>query len=197
MGCIHCGKKTVGRGLCRTHYQRQWKAGLPALTADKRTSPLEKRFKEKISIDNNGCWKWTGAHADNGYGLIWKGSKNVAAHRESYRIFIGDVHESDIVCHKCDVRDCVNPGHLFIGDRGDNNRDMFQKRRHRFGARSHFAKLTEDDIRYILQNPEKSGTELGALFQVNQSTISRVRTGARWKTAIASAQLDEGSSKGI
>ena len=183
MECSVCGKKAIARGLCRAHYLQRWKAGLPALTNDKRTRPIEDRFKGKVSIDDNGCWKWTSSHADNGYGMIWKGTKNVAAHRESYRLFVGPVRDDDIVCHKCDVRDCVNPEHLFLGDRGDNNRDMFAKKRHKFGSASHLAKLTEASVREILDSPE-TNTSLAKHYGVNQSTISRIRSGLRWRTAM-------------
>lgn len=184
MECSLCSKKAIARGLCRAHYQERWKAGLPELTLDKRSAPLEERFLSKITIDDNGCWKWTSSQDGQGYGMIWKGTKNVPAHRESYKLFNGPIRDEDVICHKCDVRDCVNPDHLFVGDRGDNNRDMFAKRRHKFGSASHLAKLNEASVQEILDSTE-TNTSLAKRYGVNQSTISRIRTGLRWKTALS------------
>jgi len=141
--------------------------------------PTKERILSKILVDENGCWIFTGAKMSTGYGGIWKDGKHVAAHRESYRIFCGDLSDEEVVCHKCDVRPCVNPEHLFKGTRADNNRDMREKRRHRFGESSPMSKITEDDVSFI-RSSNMSGTELAKVFGVGQYQISRIKTGKRW-----------------
>ena len=53
----------------------------------------------------------------------------VAAHRFSYEHHIGPIPTGMFVLHRCDVRRCVNPAHLFIGDARDNLLDCIEKGR--------------------------------------------------------------------
>lgn len=150
---------------------------------DKRTKPIRDRILSKITVDENGCWIFSGAKMQTGYGLIWKEGKNVAAHRESYKLFCGDLSDDEVICHRCDVRICINPEHLFKGSRADNNRDMVEKRRHRFGESSPMAKLTEDDVSFIRKSSMTSSS-LAVVFGVGAYQISRIRSGKRWAHSI-------------
>lgn len=93
------------------------------------------RFEKQI-IRNayTNCWIW-GARAKHGYGeleLVHQGtgvSKFYRAHRVAYGIYCGPIPAGMVVCHKCDVKLCVNPQHLFLGTQLDNMRDMRNKGR--------------------------------------------------------------------
>ncbi len=101
-----------------------------------RKDARQRIFDLCIPEPNSGCWLWTGALGNNGYGRIGVGFKNEGtrgtgqAHRVSYETFVGVVPGGMDVCHRCDVRSCVNPDHLFIGTRLDNVHDMMRKKRY-------------------------------------------------------------------
>ncbi len=101
-----------------------------------KTIPISERLESRIErVTESGCWIWTGALTDSGYGILSlrvkgrKGPVPTRAHRLSYVEHFGPIADDDCVLHRCDVRPCVNPDHLFLGDRLDNARDMINKGR--------------------------------------------------------------------
>jgi hypothetical protein len=45
-------------------------------------------------------------------------------------LFIGPIPDGICVLHRCDVKPCFNPDHLFLGTKGENNADTTAKGRH-------------------------------------------------------------------
>lgn len=78
-----------------------------------------------------GCWLWTGATFKTGYGFIVKreDQSKTLAHRWAWELLRGPIPAGMFLCHKCDVRNCVNPDHLFVGTQQDNVNDMWKKGR--------------------------------------------------------------------
>lgn len=87
--------------------------------------PIEVRFAEKYSVnEETSCWDWKGS-VSRGYGYIGAGSRtNIAAHKFSYLHHVGHIPSGMLVLHKCNNSLCVNPAHLKLGTHADNMADM-------------------------------------------------------------------------
>ena len=88
-------------------------------------------------ITEGDCWIWKGAKLKEGYGLfkLNKLMGEFLAHRISYVLHHIPVPNFKLlcVCHTCDNPSCINPDHLFLGTKADNNKDRSNKNRTRNG----------------------------------------------------------------
>lgn len=109
--------------------------------ARRKRETAERSFWRRVikGENENSCWLWVGCTV-GGYGKMIVDGKFVGAHRFSYVLRFGDISRDLCVLHVCDNRLCVNPSHLFLGDRKDNNKDMAKKGRasRRFGVDNPF-----------------------------------------------------------
>lgn len=88
--------------------------------------------KYAVRDPQTGCILWTGFACKQGYVRTWyNGQDGVLLHRIAYESAFGPFDQSLKVCHRCDVRRCFNPEHLFLGTQKDNLQDMFTKGRAR------------------------------------------------------------------
>jgi hypothetical protein len=81
-------------------------------------TPVIDRILRKITIENNGCWLWTGGTNNIGYGLIRDDHNGKKGMRAVHRIMAehaGMNIEGTNVLHTCRDHLCVNPAHLFTG----------------------------------------------------------------------------------
>ena len=92
---------------------------------------VAERFHSKYApVPFSGCWVWMGALSGKGYGkLMLKEHRLESAHRLSWLLHRGPIPDGLHVLHRCDVRTCVNPDHLFLGTNLDNIRDRIAKGR--------------------------------------------------------------------
>lgn len=149
---------------------------------------IKERLYSQSSQSENGCIEWQGWRV-NGYGRLRLGSKRVAAHRLSYEIENGPIPDGLCVCHKCDNPKCINPSHLFLGTRGDNNLDKTIKGRqakgktHGLRGEQHpLSRLTADDVSAIKEKYAGGATQrsIASAHRVSQSLVSQIINSKRW-----------------
>lgn len=141
------------------------------------------RFMLKVAFGAGDCWYWTGAKHKLGYGLTGKGK----AHRVSWEMFCGPIPDGQNVLHRCDVRACVNPEHLFLGTQADNVRDMVAKGRRRSGdvrgESNPQSRLTREKVLAMRRIRLETGASYRAIaeqFGVTTMTAQRAITGTSW-----------------
>jgi hypothetical protein len=128
------------------------------------------------SLDS--CWLWTRSVGSHGYGQVTFRGKPATAHRVSWEIHNGPVPDGLDVLHRCDVRRCCNPAHLFVGTARDNMRDMHSK-----GRANNPHKLSEDDVLNMRTVYAFGGriVDLAAAYGVTPATASEAIKGTTWK----------------
>lgn len=179
IACTLCGKtKIAARHLCRRCYNFE--------RAHDRLGKHEPRTREttadiflKKIRKTDTCWLWTGHCNDYGYGIILlPGEIPTRAHRFSYEHFKGPIKKGLIVMHTCDNPPCVNPEHLRIGTKDDNNKDTALKRRHNYGLDHWNGRLSDKAVENIRASDE-TGQVLALRHGVSIPHIYRIKARIR------------------
>jgi hypothetical protein len=82
-----------------------------------------------VTVPMGPCLLSTRALGITGYSRQRAGGQLVLAHRLAWERAYGPVPDGMKVLHRCDVRNCIEPTHLFLGTQGDNVADMMAKGR--------------------------------------------------------------------
>lgn len=149
----------------------------------------EERFWAKVDKrEPDDCWEWQMGKVCGGYGSFQTGTMSspraMRAHRFSWALAHGKIPEGMCILHKCDNPPCVNPNHLWIGSRADNNADKARKGRTARGTHVSSSKLTEEqvrEIRALYASGKCTEQFLGDMFGVSDSNICLIVKRRTWR----------------
>lgn len=146
---------------------------------------IEQRFWSKVNVTQHDsqCWEWEAYYGSDGYGRFHLDGKKEKASRVAYMLEREEPGDN-CVLHKCHNPKCVNPYHLYLGDRSDNAEDAKEagQLNPAKGEEHHKAKLTEDKVRKIRAKQGSVPREqLATVFGVSRHAINDVIARRTWK----------------
>lgn len=151
-GSVLCICHTCGRQFWRSPRgaQRARHCSRQCLADSKKHQDIAQVLLNNRQLDaSTGCWLWTKS-GSSGYGTVhWKG-EYWRVHRIAAVLWLEPpTAEKNFVCHRCDVRACFNPEHLYWGNAADNMRDALNRGRRAVGEQHSRAKVTAEQVREI------------------------------------------------
>jgi len=136
--------------------------------------------------DDDECWEWQAAQNSEGYGYFWFDGQNLRAHRVALALSGVEVG-GQCALHHCDNPSCVNPSHLYAGDKSDNAQDAFSRGRRELpdnsGENNSQTTLTEEDVEEIRRRYDEEDItqkELGDEYGLERSSIGNIINGYNW-----------------
>lgn len=112
--------------------------------------PHSHAIKQHPEIKGTRCWEWLGYHNRDGYAIHNKS----LAHRLSWSLHVDRLLDETGVRHKCDVRNCVRPLHLFEGSAQVDADDKVAKRRQSRGKQHSLTHRGEKNGNAILTDKQ-------------------------------------------
>jgi hypothetical protein len=148
------------------------------------TWTIEKFEESSMPEPNSGCWIWL-KYARKLKGSVylqpWAGmnGKAMPAARISWMLYRGPIQNGLCVLHTCHNSLCVNPAHLYLGDKRQNWKDMVRAGRCR-GSHSGPSKEQVIEARRLRADGARVW-ELAGKYGITPKAMSRILTGGRWK----------------
>lgn len=210
------GRKTQTRRIVK--YKRNSTLGLPDVVVnpygqpgdrlwvtvdaslDRKETALVDRFWSRVFKPNgeSGCWEWFGSVNRKKYGVVRSAAAHLSVHRLSYEWHHSlSLQPEQHILHKCDLRWCVNPAHLYLGSNDDNVRDKVERNRQprQCGEDNGQSRLTVEDIENIrrLRTEGTLQRDIAVLYGTSQAHISKILSGTRWANNSINTSLLTGS----
>lgn len=149
---------------------------------------VAERFWPKVAMGTaDACWLWTASRSGSGYGCLRVNRVTRTSHTLAWELTNGPIPDGLWVLHKCDVRLCCNPTHLFLGTASDNARDMVAKGRNsvngKHGEEHHACKLTKDIVASIRAAVASgvSQSEMARRVGVTAAQVNHIVHNRQWR----------------
>jgi hypothetical protein len=169
----------------------------PPLMRPEQAKPIQQRILDRVEEQEDGCWLWEGrSFTKAGHGRMYVGSRtdgsrrNASVHRLMWEETRGAIPDDLAVLHTCDVANCVNPDHLFLGTQAENMADRDRKGRQARGSLQGLAKLTADKVRTMRRAFHKYDIPIadmarryGVTYQAARAAISRPSARPPWASS--------------
>lgn len=136
---------------------------------------------------NHNCWTYKGRLDKDGYGILSVKNYTIQAHRFAYIIYNdANLSSTDLICHICDNRQCINPNHLYLGNFKQNKKDCINRNRLNIaiGTQLPQTKLSNDEVVEILidiYNKYKNIQEICNSYNVDYHVIYNILNGKNFK----------------
>lgn len=179
-----CGKPTIARGWCPSHYLRWRRHGDPLRGGTTWNEP--ERFYREVVIPYEGdeCIVWPYGRTEQGYARITYNHKTVKAHRRVCEEVYGPPptpkHEA---AHSCGngAGGCVTKRHLRWATRKENMDDRILHGTSHRGSDHYNVKLTEDDVKSIRSLRDAlPQSVIAKQFGVSQTLVSSIQRRKHW-----------------
>lgn len=178
-----CGKKQHAKGFCSSHYGRWLRCGDPAGKRVPNGAAVEFLLTVAVPFDGEECLTWPFG-TNKGYPWVRYEGVSQFGHRLACILRHGRApspnHEAAHSCgqgHKA----CINPRHLRWATPLENTADKLSHGTLKKGEDCYQSKLSSSEVKEIRA---LGGTmlqrEIGALYGVDQSVISRVLSRKYW-----------------
>jgi hypothetical protein len=184
-----CGKPTICKGLCNSHYLRKRRYGAPSYVATRKT----RRFIEQaLAYEGDNCLFWPYSKKYKPYIRDEEG-KLIPLTRFVCRKAHGNEptpkHEAAHSCGNGQKLACCNTKHLRWATRVENQADRLEHGTHNRGEKCGSAKLSERDVRNIrgLLAAGLGCYEIAEDYSMSAGAIYHILRGTTW------AWLDQGS----
>lgn len=131
------------------------------------------------SQTSRDCWIWTGTVHRTGYGVASYQGKQWRVHRLAYVLTYGEP-ENDVL-HRCGIRLCINPEHLYDGTDLENmaDRDRHGRTARHLGIGNPMAKLTDEQVR-LIRLETRPGRVAAGEYGLSISHFYRVKRREAW-----------------
>lgn len=160
-----------------TTHQRVYRH-LRVLGVTPRTSSCVDRWLAARTRADGACLLWTGA-SPHGRPM---GRSGKSVRRIVWEHTHGPIPDNSWVVRipACEHHTCVAVTHLRLVTPQDHIDERVHTLKFRWGENHGGAKLTEEQARHILNNPQAPATELAALHGVTPVTVRAIRARRRW-----------------